>query len=72
MTYYNPFSGTGSRFEHPSDLALLGSDGVVNCGADLADRARVGLNDIIVWHSNTLCLHPRISTDDVISTASLK
>jgi lysophospholipase L1-like esterase len=51
MTYYNPFSGTGSPFEQPTTRALLGSDGVVDCAADAGDPARVGLNDIIVCNT---------------------
>ncbi|HEX8968785.1 MAG TPA: GDSL-type esterase/lipase family protein, partial [Chloroflexota bacterium] len=47
MTYYNPFSGTGSRFEQPVQLAMEGSDGVVDCAADQTDISRVGLNDVI-------------------------
>ena len=30
------------------DAALLGSDGAVDCGANLRDPVKVGLNDIIV------------------------
>ena len=46
MTYYNPFDGTGSVFEAPVDVALLGTDGVIDCAAN-ADPANVGLNDLI-------------------------
>ena len=34
-------------FEKPTEQALLGSDGVVDCAADKADPAKAGLNDII-------------------------
>lgn len=47
MTYYNPFSGTGSRFEQPVQVAMEGTDGVVDCAADQTDITRVGLNDVI-------------------------
>ncbi len=47
MTYYNVFSGTGSPFEGPTDLALLGTDGVVNCAVNAGDPTKAGLNDII-------------------------
>jgi len=46
-TYYNPFSGTGTPYEAPSDVALLGSDGVVDCSANASDPTRIGLNDLI-------------------------
>ena len=46
MTYYNPFSGTGSRFETPVDLVLLGVDQAVDCTV-LANPVNVGLNDLI-------------------------
>jgi hypothetical protein len=46
-TYYNPFGGTGNPLEGPVDAALLGSDGAVDCAANPADPAKVGLNDII-------------------------
>jgi hypothetical protein len=48
MTYYNVFSGTGSPFETPADLALLGTDGSTDCAANAADPFKAGLNDIIV------------------------
>jgi lysophospholipase L1-like esterase len=47
-TYYNPFDGTGDPREGPVDAALLGSDGAVDCAANLRDPVKVGLNDIIV------------------------
>ena len=40
MTYYNVFSGTGSPFEGPADLALLGTDGVIDCAVNAGDRGR--------------------------------
>ena len=46
MTYYNPFSGTGSPFEVPVDLVLLGSDRAIDC-LELEDPIDVGLNDLI-------------------------
>jgi lysophospholipase L1-like esterase len=46
-TYYNPFDGTGDPREGPVDAVLLGSDGAVDCGANLGDLIKVGLNDII-------------------------
>ncbi len=45
MTYFNPFSGTDASHEAASNLALLGSDGQLDCGTD-DPRAR-GMNDII-------------------------
>ena len=47
LTYYNPFSGTGSPYEPAADLALLGGDGVIDCVANAAASALVGLNDLI-------------------------
>ena len=47
MTYYNPFTGTGSPYEGPADAALLGSDRSVDCTANASDPARIGLNDLI-------------------------
>ena len=46
MTYYNPFSGTGSAYEPAVDLALLGLDGVIDCAA-WGNPYNVGLNDLI-------------------------
>ncbi len=46
-TYYNPFSGTGSVYEAPTDVALLGSDGVLDCQANAVAPDRIGLNDVI-------------------------
>ena len=43
LTAYNPFDGTGNPLEPLTDLALLGSDGVIDCTAP----ADWGLNDII-------------------------
>jgi lysophospholipase L1-like esterase len=47
MTYYNPFSGTGSIYEAPVDQALLGTDGTINCSANRTNAAKEGLNDLI-------------------------
>jgi lysophospholipase L1-like esterase len=47
LTYYNPFSGTASSYEVPSDAALLGSDGRIDCAANAEEPERVGLNDLI-------------------------
>lgn len=47
MTYYNPFSGTGSPFEAPVDFALLGADATIDCTANQANQANIGLNDLI-------------------------
>jgi hypothetical protein len=45
LTYFNPFSGTGSPYEAAVDQALLGSDRRIDCtGAGTA----IGLNDLIV------------------------
>jgi lysophospholipase L1-like esterase len=46
-TYYNPFDGTGDPREGPVEAVLLGSDGAVDCAANLGDPIKVGLNDII-------------------------
>lgn len=53
MTYYNPFSGTGSPFEAAVDQAELGADGKVDCAA-LANPANVGLNDLITCTAQAL------------------
>jgi acyl-CoA thioesterase I len=45
MTYFNPFSGTDAAYEAAAELALLGTDGRVDCDA-VSDQAR-GMNDII-------------------------
>ncbi len=47
MTYYNPFSGTGSPFELPIEAALLGVDGAIDCAAAATNPANAGLNDLI-------------------------
>jgi len=52
MTYYNPFSGTGSPFETPVNGALLGLDGVVDCAAAQANPQNAGLNDLITCTAN--------------------
>lgn len=44
LTYYNPFSGTGSQYEAPMDAILLGSDGRTDC---TGTGTAVGLNDRI-------------------------
>ena len=45
MTYFNPFSGTDASYEAAGELALLGTDGRLDCAAD-DPRAR-GMNDVI-------------------------
>ncbi len=47
MTVYNAFSGIGSPYEVPADVALLGSDRIVDCTANATDPARIGLNDLL-------------------------
>lgn len=47
MTVYNPFGGLGQPYEGPIDTVLLGSDGVIDCGAAGTDPTAAGLNDII-------------------------
>lgn len=45
LTYFNPFSGTDAAHEAAADVALLGTDGVVDCErAGITDR---GMNDVI-------------------------
>lgn len=45
VTYFNPFSGTDAAHESAADLALLGTDGVIDCErAGVTDR---GMNDVI-------------------------
>jgi lysophospholipase L1-like esterase len=46
LTLYNPFGGTGSPYEVPIDLALLGADLTVDCTA-LANPLNAGLNDLV-------------------------
>jgi len=46
MTYFNPFSGTDASYQAAAELALLGTDGRVEC--DAADARARGMNDIIV------------------------
>ncbi|MCH7908443.1 MAG: nitronate monooxygenase, partial [Candidatus Hydrogenedentes bacterium] len=46
VTFYNPFDGTGSPLDPITDLALLGADLVIDCGA-LGNPANTGLNDLI-------------------------
>jgi lysophospholipase L1-like esterase len=45
-TLYNPHDGTGSPFELPIDIVLLGFDGKIDCAASQADPRNGGLNDI--------------------------
>ena len=45
MTYFNPFSGTDAAYEAAAELALLGTDGRLDCSAD--ESASHGMNDII-------------------------
>lgn len=47
MTYFNPFSGTDAPYEAAGELALLGADGRLDCGAAGTDAAARGMNDII-------------------------
>ena len=46
-TYYNPYKGTGSPFELPTDGTLFGTDGTIDCAANAADVTKGGLNDVI-------------------------
>ena len=46
-TYYNPFDGTGSPFDAPTDGILLGIDGKIDCAANSADPRNAGINDLI-------------------------
>ena len=46
-TYYNPYKGTGSAFELPTDGILFGTDGTVDCAANTTDFTKAGLNDMI-------------------------
>ncbi len=43
MTYYNPWSGTGSAYEGVVAMLMLGTDGRIDC----ASQAGWGMNDII-------------------------
>lgn len=49
LTYYNPFSGTGSEYEAAMDVILLGSDGRIDCAPVEENRSftALGLNDRI-------------------------
>ena len=49
LTYYNPFSGTGSEYEAAMDGILLGSDGRIDCAPGQENPAftAFGLNDRI-------------------------
>jgi lysophospholipase L1-like esterase len=55
MTYYNPWSGTGSTYEGVLEMVLLGSDGELNC----TNPAGWGMNDLIA------CLGPQYGADAV-------
>jgi len=46
-TYYNPYRGTGSPFELPTDGILFGTDGKIDCAANATDPAKAGVNDMI-------------------------
>jgi lysophospholipase L1-like esterase len=45
MTYYNPWSGTGSPMAAQVDAVLFGSDGTIDCIANQTDPMRIGIND---------------------------
>jgi lysophospholipase L1-like esterase len=51
LTLYNPFGGTGSVYETPVDLALLGADLTVDCAAAQSNPLNAGLNDIVACTS---------------------
>ena len=51
LTLYNPFGGTGSLYEAPVDLALLGADFTVDCAAVASNSLNAGLNDIVACTS---------------------
>lgn len=53
LTVFNPFGGTGTPYEGPIDVALLGMDLAVDCTA-LANPVNTGLNDIIACTSLAL------------------
>ena len=50
LTVYNAFGGTGSPYEVPIDVALLGTDLTVDCSA-LGNPVNTGLNDIVACTS---------------------
>jgi acyl-CoA thioesterase I len=52
MTYFNPFSGTDAAHEAGAELALLGSDGRLDCETD--DPQARGMNDIIACVADEL------------------
>jgi len=58
MTYYNPWSGTGSPYEPLVDAMLLGSDGRLDC----SNPAGWGMNDLIA------CLGTEAGADMVANT----
>jgi lysophospholipase L1-like esterase len=49
LTYYNPFSGTGSEYEAAMDAILLGSDRQIDCAPTEENPffPALGLNDLI-------------------------
>jgi lysophospholipase L1-like esterase len=51
LTLYNPFGGTGSPYEMPVDVGLLGSDFAIDCAAIEADPTKAGLDDIVACTS---------------------
>ena len=46
-TYYNPYRGTGSPYELPTDGILFGTDGTIDCAANATDFSKAGVNDMI-------------------------
>ena len=50
-TYYNPYKGTGSPFELPTDGIFFGTDGTIDCAANATDPTKAGLNDMITCFS---------------------
>jgi lysophospholipase L1-like esterase len=52
MTYFNPFSGTDAAHEAAAELALLGTDGRLDCETD--DPQARGMNDIIACVADEL------------------
>jgi lysophospholipase L1-like esterase len=56
MTYFNPFSGTDAAYESAGHLALLGTDGRLDCGTE-EPQAR-GMNDIIACVGEDLGVIP--------------
>ena len=65
-TYYNPYKGTGSPFELPTDGILFGTDGTIDCAANATDPTKAGLNDMITCFAaaagaTTVDLYPVIT-----------